>query len=62
MNTTKVVVRLVMAWIAMMAVQMAVGMLIRVEISPQSDPLLWPMVSNAFIVVAMGQRPAQRLA
>ena len=54
MNTTKIVVRLVMAWIAMMAAQMAVGMVIHPKTPPNPNPLLFLMVYDAFIVVAMG--------
>jgi len=54
MNVTKIVFRLVMAWIALLAAQVAVGMLIHLNNPPAPNPLLWLMVSNAFIVLAVG--------
>ncbi|HVP54886.1 MAG TPA: hypothetical protein VMU45_07815 [Candidatus Eisenbacteria bacterium] len=54
MNTTKNIVRLVMAWIAMLAAQIATGMVIHPKSPPNPNPLLFLTVYDAFIVLAIG--------
>ena len=54
MNHVKIVVRLAMAWVAFMAAQMAVGTLIRPKMPPNPHPLLFMLVYDACIVLAIG--------
>lgn len=54
MNALKIVVRLVLAWIALLAAQIATGMVIHPKSPPNPNPLLFLMVSSAFIVLAIG--------
>lgn len=51
MNTAKVVVRLVLAWIALIAAQIATGLVIHPTTPPNPNPLLWLLVSDAFIAL-----------
>src|SRR5215467_3472246 len=54
MNTLKITVRLVLAWIALLAAQMAVGMLVHPKTPANPNPMLFLVVSNTFIVLALG--------
>ena len=54
MNAIKIVVRLVLAWIAMLAAQIAVGMLVHPKTPPNPHPLLFVTVSNVIVVLAVG--------
>ena len=54
MTTAKVIFRLILAWIAMFAAQIATGIAIHPKTPANPHPLLFLMVNNAFIVVAMG--------
>lgn len=54
MNTPKVIARLVLAWIALLAAQIATGMWIHPKSPPNPNPLLFLTVHNAFIVLAIG--------
>jgi len=54
MNVTKIVFRLVMAWIALLAAQIATGMLIHPKTPPNPNPLLFLTVYDACIVLAVG--------
>ncbi len=54
MNIVKIVSRLVMAWIALMAAQIAVGMVIHPKTPANPNPLLFLMVYDASIVLAIG--------
>jgi uncharacterized membrane protein len=54
MNAWKVGVRLVLAWIALMAAQIATGMVIHPKSPSNPNPLLFLMVTSALIVLAIG--------
>jgi len=54
MNAPKVIVRLIAAWIALLAAQMGAGMLVRVNSPSTPNQLPWMMVSNALVAVALG--------
>ena len=54
MNAVKIAVRLVLAWIALLAAQIAVGMVIHPKTPANPHPMLFLMVSSAFIVIAIG--------
>ena len=54
MTALKISVRLVLASIALMAAQIATGMVIHPKSPPNPNPLLFLTVSSAFIVVAIG--------
>ena len=54
MNALKIAVRLVLAWIAMLASQIAVGMFVHPKTPPNPHPMLFLAVSNAIIVLAVG--------
>ena len=54
MNALRIVVRLVLAWIALLAAQIATGTVIHPKSPPNPNPLLFLMVSSAFIVLAIG--------
>jgi len=54
MNNLKIVIRLAMAWVAFMAAQMAVGALIRPNTPPNPHPILFMLVYDACIVLAIG--------
>jgi hypothetical protein len=54
MNILKIVARLVMAWIALMAAQIAVGMVIHPKTPANPNPLLFLVVYDACIVLAIG--------
>lgn len=54
MNALKITVRLVLAWIALFAAQMVVGMIVHPKTPPNPNPVLFVAVSNTIIVLAMG--------
>lgn len=54
MNSLKIVARLAMAWVAFMVAQMAVGALIRPTTPPNPHPVLFMLVYDACIVLAIG--------
>jgi hypothetical protein len=54
MNTVNVVVRLALAWIALLAAQIATGMVIHPKSPPNPHPFLFLIVYDACIVVAVG--------
>jgi hypothetical protein len=54
MNALKITARLVLAWIAMLLAQLVAGMVIHPNAPSNPNPLLWLMVSNAFIALPMG--------
>jgi hypothetical protein len=54
MNAAKIVIRLVLAWIALIAAQIVSGMLIHPKSPPNPNPLLFMLVYDAFIVLAIG--------
>jgi hypothetical protein len=54
MNVTKIVVRLVLAWIALLAAQIATGMVVHPKSPPNPHPVLFLIVYDACIVVAVG--------
>jgi hypothetical protein len=54
MNTGKIIARLLLAWIALSAAQVVSGMLIHVNTPPMPNVLPWLMLSNAFVVLAVG--------
>ena len=54
MNAAKIVARLVLAWIALVAAQMLAGMLVPVHIPVVPSVFLWMLVADAAVVLAMG--------
>lgn len=62
MKIAEIIIRLVLAWIAFLAAQIATGMLIHPKTPPNPNPLLFLMVSSAFIVLAIGAGPLPRTA
>jgi hypothetical protein len=54
MNAVKIVVRLVLAWIALLAAQIVVGMVVHPKTPANPHPMLFLAVSNAFIALALG--------
>jgi hypothetical protein len=54
MNTGKTILRYVLAWIALLAAQMAAGMVIHVSSPPMPNVFRWLMLSDAFVVLALG--------
>jgi hypothetical protein len=54
MNTAKIIVRLVLAWIALIVAQIATGLVIHPTTPSNPNPLLWLTVSNAITAVAIG--------
>lgn len=54
MNSVKIVVRMVLAWIALLAAQMVAGMFIHVEAPNMPGIMRGLMLSNAVIVLALG--------
>ena len=54
MNAIKTIVRFFLAWIALLAAQMVAGMLIHVNVPPMPNIFRWLMLSNAFVVLALG--------
>ena len=54
MNALKIAVRLALAWIALLAAQIAVGMVVHPKTPANPHPMLFLMVSNAFIVLGLG--------
>src|ERR1035441_3147697 len=54
MNANKTIIRFILGWIALSASQMLAGMLIHVNTPPMPNVLPWLMVSNAFVVLALG--------
>lgn len=54
MNSMKIVVRLVLAWIALLAAQVVAGMFIHVNAQPMPGIMRWLMLSDAFVVLALG--------
>ena len=54
MNAVKIAVRLALAWIALLAAQIAVGMVVHPKTPANPHPMLFLMVSSAFIVIAIG--------
>ncbi len=59
MNAPKTIVRLILAWIALLAAQMAAGMMIHVNHPPMPNVFRWLMLSNAFVVLALGGAAAR---
>ena len=59
MNTPKLIVRLILAWIALLAAQMAAGMMIHVNHPSMPNVFRWLMLSNAFVVLALGGAAAR---
>ncbi len=54
MNAVRSMFRLIAAWIALLAAQMVVGMLVRVNAPSPPNQMPWLMVSNALVVLALG--------
>ena len=54
MNALKIAVRFVLAWIALLAAQIAVGMVVHPKTPANPHPVLFLLVSNALVVLAMG--------
>jgi hypothetical protein len=54
MNIPRIAIRLVLAWIALLAAQMAAGMVIHVASPSMPHMMRWLMFSNAMIVLALG--------
>ena len=54
MTAIRIAVRLVLAWIALVAAQMAAGMVIRTNNPPMPNVFGWLMLSDAVIVLALG--------
>ena len=54
MNAVRSMFRLIAAWIALLAAQMVVGMLVHVNAPSPPNQMPWLMVSNALIVLALG--------
>jgi hypothetical protein len=54
MNAVRIAVRLVLAWIALLAAQIAVGVVVHPKTPANPHPMLFLMVSSAFIVIAIG--------
>jgi hypothetical protein len=54
MNALRIVVRFVLAWMALLAAQIVVGMVVHPKTPANPHPMLFLMVSNAFIVLALG--------
>ena len=54
MNALRIVVRFVLAWIALLAAQIVVGIVVHPKTPVNPHPLLFLMVSSAFIVLALG--------
>ncbi len=54
MTAGKLVVRFVLAWIALIAAQMVAGMVIQLNYPPMPHMLPWLLLANAFVVVALG--------
>src|SRR5215472_4581440 len=54
MNTLKIIARLILAWIALLAAQIAVGIVVHPRTPANPHPMLFLMVSNGFIVLALG--------
>jgi hypothetical protein len=53
MNALKIAARIVLAWIALLAAQILVGMIVHPKTPANPHPMLFLMVSNAFIVLAL---------
>ncbi len=51
MNALTITVRLFLAWLALLAAQMIAGVVIHPNAPPNPNPLLWLIVSNAFIAL-----------
>src|SRR5271165_4325985 len=54
MNALKIIVRMVLAWIALLAAQIATGMVVHPKSPPNPHPVLFLIVYDACIVAAMG--------
>jgi hypothetical protein len=54
MNLGKWAVRLFLGWIALVAAQMAAGMVVHVNTPPMPNILPWLMASDAIVVLALG--------
>ena len=54
MNALRIVVRLVLAWIALLAAQIVVGIVVHPKTPANPHPMLFLMVSNAVIVLGLG--------
>ena len=54
MNSLRNALRLVLAWVALMAAQMIAGILIHMDAPPMAGTVPWLMLSNAIIVLALG--------
>ena len=54
MNALRIVVRLVLAWIALLAAQIVVGIVVHPKTPVNPHPMLFLMVSNAVIVLGLG--------
>lgn len=54
MNSLRIVFRLILAWVALLAAQMLAGTVIHVAAPPTAGVMPWLMLANAGIVVALG--------
>ena len=54
MSAAKVIARLVLTWIALLATQIAAGMLVHVHHPPMPHILPWLMLSDAIVALALG--------
>ncbi len=54
MNSLRIVVRLILAWVGLLAAQMVAGMVIHVAAPPMAGVMPWLMLANAGIVLAVG--------
>jgi hypothetical protein len=54
MNAAKIIARMVLAWIALLAAQIGAGMLVHINAPPMPHALFWMMVSNTVVVLALG--------
>ena len=54
MTAGKLIVRMVLAWIALVAAQAIAGMLIHLNYTPMPHMLRWLLLANALVVLALG--------
>lgn len=54
MNSARNIVRLVLAWVALMAAQMIAGMVIHIDAPAMPGTMPWLMLSNGIVVLALG--------